>query len=295
MELRHLRYFVAVAEALHFRKAAENLHMVQPALSKQIRALEAELGLQLLERDRRHVSLTEAGKTFLEEAHAVLARADGAKARAVAVSRGEVGALTIGFIQPALADLLPRALRRYRREYPDVRVRLTELTNRQGADQAASRTVHCAFVRLPVDLGDDLAATVVSQQDVAVVLPEGHPLAERDSVDIRDLAEEDLVLVDRRVEPQLHDYYVTMCQEAGFSPHVAHEVNSTWVAIGLVASGLGVCFAPTSAKLAPQGGVAYRPLTGAAPRLRIGLVWNDTAKPAVLSNFLAMRPWESRA
>jgi DNA-binding transcriptional LysR family regulator len=294
MELRHLRYFVAVAEVLHFRKAAENLHMVQPALSKQIRALESELGLQLLERDRRHVLLTEAGKTFLEEAIAVLARADGAKARAIAVSRGEVGALTIGFIQPALADLLPRSLRRFRREYPSVRVRLTELTNRQALDQAASRTVHCAFIRLPVDLLDDLATTVVSQQDVMVVLPEGHPLAEQESIDIHEIAQEDIVLVDRRVEPQLHDYYVTMCDEAGFSPRVAHEVNSTWVAIGLVSAGLGVSFAPASAKLAPQMGVAYRPLTGASPRLRIGLVWNDTGKPAVLTNFLAMRPWEAR-
>lgn len=294
MELRHLRYFVAVAEALHFRKAAENLHIVQPALSKQISALENELGLMLLERDRRHVTLTEAGRTFLEEATAVLARADGAKARAQAVSRGQIGHLNIGFIQPALADLLPRALRRFRKEHPDVRIRLTELTNRQALDQAASRTVHCAFVRLPVELGEDLASMPVSQQDVSLAVPEGHPLAAKEDIDIHELADEDLVLIDRRVEPQLHDYYITMCNEAGFSPKVAHEVNSTWVALGLVAGGLGIGFAPASAKLAAQTGVAYRTLTGANPRLSVGLVWNDTAKPAVLRNFLDMRPWEAR-
>jgi DNA-binding transcriptional LysR family regulator len=291
MELRHLRYFVAVAEELHFRKAAENLHIVQPALSKQISALENELGLMLLERDRRHVTLTEAGKTFLEEAIAVLARADGAKARAVAVSRGQVGHLNIGFIQPALADLLPRALRRYRKEYPNVRIRLAELTSRQALDQTASRTVHCAFTRLPVELRDGLAFEPVSQQDVSLALPEGHPLTEKDEIDICDIADEDLVLIDRRVEPALHDYYISVCNEAGFSPRVAHEVNSTWVALGLIAGGLGVGFAPSSAKLAPQQGVAYRPIAGVAPRLSIGLIWNDQGKPAVLTNFLAMRPW----
>jgi DNA-binding transcriptional LysR family regulator len=294
MELRHLRYFVAVAEALHFRKAAENLHIVQPALSKQISALEHELGLCLLERDRRHVTLTEAGKAFLEEANAILARADNAKARALAVSQGQLGHLNIGFIQPALADLLPRALRRYRRRYPGVRIRLTELTNRQAVDQTMSRSVHCAFVRLPLQLPDELQSTQISQQDVSLVLPEGNPLAEKPSLDITDIADEDLVLVDRRVEPELHDYYISMCNEAGFSPKVAHEVNSTWVVLGLVAAGLGVGFAPASAQLAAQQGIAYRPLTGASPRLNIGLIWNATDQSSVLSNFLQMRPWANR-
>jgi DNA-binding transcriptional LysR family regulator len=295
MELRHLRYFVAVAEELHFRKAAENLHIVQPALSKQISALENELGLLLLERDRRHVTLTEAGSTFLEEAIAVLARADGAKARAIAVGRGQVGALNIGFIQPALAELVPDSLRRYRKAYPEVRIRLTELTTRQVLDQTSSRAVHCAFARLPIELRDDLACTPISQQDVMLALPEGHPLAERESIDIHDIANEDLVMIDRRVEPALHDYYITMCNEAVFSPQIAHEVNSTWVALGLIAGGLGVGFAPASARSAAQKGVTFRPITGAAPRLSVGLVWNDKAKPAVLTNFLALRPWEGRS
>ncbi|MDO9395426.1 MAG: LysR family transcriptional regulator [Herbiconiux sp.] len=292
MELRHLRYFVAVAETLHFRKAAESLHIVQPALSKQISALENELGLLLLERDRRHVTLTEAGTTFLEEATAVLARADGAKARAIAVSRGQVGALNIGFIQPALAALVPLSLRRYRQAYPDVRIRLTELTTRQVFDQTSSRAVHCAFARLPLELRDDLAVTPVSTQDVMLAVPDGHRLADRESVGIADIAEEDLVMIDRRVEPALHDYYIAMCNEAGFSPHIAHEVNSTWVSLGLIAGGLGVGFAPSSARSATPQGVTFLPISGTAPRLSIGLVWNDKAKPAVLSNFLDMRPWE---
>lgn len=294
MELRHLRYFVAVAQTLHYRKAAEQLHIVQPALSKQISSLEGELGLQLLERDRRHVTLTEAGKAFLEEAIAVLAQADGAKARAIAVSKGQMGHLSIGFIQPALADLLPRALRRFRREYPDVRIRLAELTNRQAVERVSDRSVHCAFVRLPVDRRGTLTTEPISSQDVSLAIPEGHPLSARESVAVADLADEDFILIDRRVEPQLHDYYVSLCNESGFSPRVAHEVSSTWVALGLIAGGLGIGFAPASAKLTGQQGVAHRPLVGAVPRLNIGLIWDEKACPEVLANFLRMRPWEGR-
>lgn len=293
MELRHLRYFVAVAEELHFRKAAERLHIVQPALSKQISALENELGLRLLDRDRRHVTLTEAGKTFFDEAVAVLARADGAKSRARAVSRGQVGHLNIGFIQPALSGLLPHSLRNYRNKYPDVRIRLTELTSKQALEQVTSRTVHCAFTRLPIELRDELAFEPISQQEVNLVLPEGHPLAEKEEIAISEIAEEDLILIDRRVEPALHDYYISACNEAGFSPRVAHEVNSTWVALGLVAGGLGIGFAPASARLTPQQGLVYRTISGDAPQLSIGLIWDDTAKPAVLENFLSLRPWEA--
>lgn len=289
MELRHLRYFVTVAEELHFRRAAERLYIVQPALSKQISLLESELGLKLLDRDRRHVTLTEAGRVFLDEAISVLARADAAKSRAKGVSNGEAGHLSIGFIQPALADLLPRALRRFRREYPGVRIRLAELTSRQAIEQTSSRTVHCAFTRLPVELRDDLAYLPVSEQDVNLVLPEGHPLTEKDKIAVEDLVDEELILIDRRVEPALHDYYISVCNEAGFSPVISHEVSSTWVALGLVASGLGVGFAPESARLAPQQGIAYRPISGGAPRLSMGLIWNTNAVPAVLQNFLSMR------
>lgn len=289
MELRHLRYFVAVAEELHFRKAAEKLHIVQPALSKQISSLETELGIKLFDRDRRQVTLTEGGAAFLEDALTVLSSADGAKERARAASSGQVGHLSIGFIQPALADLVPRALRAFRAEYPEVRIHLAELTTKHAVEQVSSRSVHCAFMRLPVELTEDLTSFPVSEQEVYLALPDGHPLAAKEKVSIADLAEEDLILIDRQVEPALHDYYVAMCNEVGFSPKIAHGVNSTWVALGLVASGLGIGFAPQSAMLAPQRGITFRPIAENPPRLSIGLVWNRRAMPAVLTNFLGMR------
>ncbi|MGY5885939.1 LysR substrate-binding domain-containing protein [Modestobacter lacusdianchii] len=292
MELRHLRYFVSVAEELHFRKAAEKLHIVQPALSKQISALEKELGVQLLERDRRHVTLTEAGRVFLEEALEVLAQADGAMARARAVSRGEVGRLNIGFIQPALADLLPRSLRVFRQHYPGVLLTLSEATSRMAVERISSRNMHFAFTRLPIDPRPDLSTEVLSEESVLLVVPRDHRLVEQGSVRLSDLAGEDVILIDRKVEPELHDYYVALCNDAGFSPRVAHEVNSTWVAIGLAAGGLGVAFAPSSARLAAQHGVAYLPIEGEAPRLTMGAMWHAGPRPTVLDNFLRLRPWE---
>jgi DNA-binding transcriptional LysR family regulator len=291
VELRHLRYFVTVAEELHFRKAAERLHIVQPALSKQISALEKELGVQLLERDRRHVTLTEVGQAFLEEALEVLAQADGAVVRARAVSRGEVGRLTIGFIQPALADLLPRSLRVFRQHYPGVVLTLTEATSRMAVERIASRSMHFAFTRLPVDARPDMSTEVLSEEPVLLVVPRGHHLASRESVPLSALADEDLILVDRKVEPELNDYYVAACNAAGFSPRVAHEVNSTSVAIGLAAGGLGIAFAPSSARLAGQSTVAYIPIEGAAPKLTMGAMWHSGPRPTVLDNFLRLRPW----
>ncbi|MFW3170839.1 LysR substrate-binding domain-containing protein [Geodermatophilus sp. CPCC 206100] len=295
MELRHLRYFVAVAEELHFRRAAEKLHIAQPALSKQVSALEHELGVRLLERDRRGVTLTEAGRVFLAEAVEVLARAGNAVDRARAVVRGEVGRLAIGFIQPALADLLPRSLRVFRRHYPGVVLTLSETTTRTALEGVADRSIHLAFVRLPITPRPDLRTELVSEEPVQLVVPRGHRFAGRPSVRLEEIADEELVLLDRSVEPMLHDYYVTACNRAGFSPRVAHEVSSTSIAIGLVAGGLGIAFVPASARFAAQPTVAHVPLEDAGLTLTMGAMWRAGPQPAALANFLALRPWEDGA
>ena len=292
MELRHLRYFVAVAEELHYRRAAEKLHVAQPALSKQVSALEHELGVRLLERDRRGVTLTEAGRVFLAEAVEVLARAGNAVDRARAVVRGEVGRLAIGFIQPALADLLPRSLRVFRRHYPDVVLALSETTTRTALEGVSDRSIHLAFVRLPITPRPDLRTELLSEEPVQLVVPRGHRFAERPAVRLEELADEELVLLDRSVEPALHDYYVTACNRAGFSPRVAHEVSSTSIAVGLVAGGLGIAFVPASARLAAQPTVAYVPLEDAGLSLTMGAMWRAGPQPAALANFLELRPWE---
>jgi DNA-binding transcriptional LysR family regulator len=292
VELRHLRYFVSVAEELHFRRAAEKLHIAQPALSKQVSALEHELGVQLLDRDRRGVALTEAGRVFLAEAVEVLARADGAVDRARAVVRGEVGRLAIGFIQPALADLLPRSLRVFRQHHPGVVLSLSEQTSRTALEGVADRSLQLAFVRLPVPPRPDLRTEVVSEEPVLLVVPRGHRLAARSSIRLAEVAGEEVILVGRSVEPGLHDYYVTACNRAGFSPRVAHEVSSTSIALGLVAGDLGVAFAPASARFAAPAAVAHVPLEDGDLTLTMGALWRAGQRPAVLDNFLTLRPWE---
>jgi DNA-binding transcriptional LysR family regulator len=290
MELRHLRYFVAVAEELHFGRAAERLFIVQPALSKQIAALEKELGVPLFVRTKRHVEMTSAGASLLEDARQVLAQAEGAKTRAQLASRGEVGVLEIGFVAPVLYDLMPHMLRAFRAEFPEVRLSLQELHSREVLNGLLSRDLHIGFTRLPVGTAEGLRVLPLVEESVLVAMPEDHPFTARESVALADLAEQDLILITRAQEPELYDSYVTACAAAGFHPRVAHEVDRTHVAVGLVAGGLGMCFVPSSAQLTGHPRVAYRPLEP-SPRITFGAVWHSGPVAPVLQNFLSLRPW----
>lgn len=291
MELRHLRYFIAVAEELHFRRAAEKLHIVQPALSKQISSLEHELGILLLNRDRRHVSLTEAGQAFFREAIEVVAQADGAMRRALAVSKGEVGRLNIGFIHPALAELLPHTIRRLRNNYPDIMLTMTETYSRTSIERILNRSMDVSFIRMPVEDRSEYSYEIVSEEPVMLIVPGDHRLATSETVTMEDIAGENLMLISRHLEPKLYDYYIAACNDAGFSPRISHEVNSTAVAIGLVAGGLGVTFAPESSRTAARHNVVYRELTGSNLKLTMGIIWHSERRLAVVDNFLRLRPW----
>lgn len=291
MELRHLRYFVAVAEELHFGRAAERLFIVQPALSKQIASLEKELGVALFLRTKRHVEMTSAGASLLEDARQVLAQAEGAKLRAQLASRGEVGLLKIGFVAPVLYELMPQMLRAYRAQFPDVRLSLHEVHSREVVNGLLSRDLHIGFSRLPLGAGDGLRVLPLVEESVLVAMPKHHPFAAKESVTLAELADEDLILITRGEEPELYDSYVTACAAAGFSPRVAHEVDRTHVAVGLVAGGLGMCFVPESAKVTAHPGVAYRRLTDPSPRITFGAIWPDGPMAPVLENFLSLRPW----
>lgn len=293
MELRHLRYFVAVAEELHFGRAAERLFIVQPALSKQISVLEKELGVTLFERSKRHVQITPAGEALLQDARQMLAQAEGAVQRAKQASTGQAGVLRIGFIAPALYELLPRALRAFRAACPDVHLVLEELHNRESLDGVLNRGLHLAVVRLPVPARDGLLVVPVSEEPVVVAMSADNPLALLPEVGLSDLQHENIILIARALEPELYDRYISACLTAGFSPRVAHEVDRTHVAVGLVASGLGVCFVPASAMLMAHPHVAYRPLAAPNPGITLGVVWARGEVPPVLRTFLALRPWEA--
>jgi DNA-binding transcriptional LysR family regulator len=291
MELRQLRYFVAVAEELHFGHAATRLHIVQSALSRQVALLERELGVALLERSGRGVALTGAGSDLLADALRVLAAADAARERAGRAGRGERGTLCIGFVAPAVYDLLPRTLRTFQATAPDVRLILSELTNAQAVAALVAGDIDVAFVRLPVKADPMLRCAQVSEEQVVVALPHDHRLAREDKIDLADLAADSFVMIPREREPELFDYYVAMCHTAGFSPLIGHDADRTHVAIGLVAAGLGVALVPASSRGTGGANVVHVPLGDVDPRLTLGVAWRRGSAHAGVTNFIRLRPW----
>ncbi|MGH2876498.1 MAG: LysR substrate-binding domain-containing protein, partial [Solirubrobacteraceae bacterium] len=263
MELRQLRYFVAVAEELHFRRAAARLHISQPPLSQQIAALESELGCRLLERTRRRVELTAAGDAFLRDARTMLAELDRAVATARAIDSGQAGVLRIGFVGSALHSILPAAVQRFRRARPQVEVDLRERSTVEGLRALATGAVDIALVRPPIEPDPALRVEVVLRERTIAVLPADHALAALRRVPLRRLAAEPLVLFPRAQAPGFHDLLIGRLAATGVSPRVVQYAPEMITIVGLVAAGIGVSPVPASVEHLGLDGVTYRPLTGA--------------------------------
>jgi DNA-binding transcriptional LysR family regulator len=277
MELRHLRYFVAVAEELHFRRAAERLHMSQPPLSLQIRALEQELGVTLLRRDRRGVALTDAGRAFLPEARAVLRSAEHAALTAQRVASGEQGALSVGFVGSTMYGRVPQLLRRFREERPDVQIRLRELRPAEQMEGLRTRDIDIGFLRPPLH-AVDVTVHMLFEESMVVALPSEHRLAARRRIAVRDLRDESGVAA--AIE--------TLLADAGVAPHVVQEATELPTAIGLVAAGFGVSFVPESLTALQRPGVVYRPLTGRARKARFAIAHRTGDQAPLVQAFVAL-------
>jgi len=263
VELRQLRYFVAVAEELHFRRAAERLHISQPPLSQQIRALEEELGFPLLVRTRRRVDLTPAGAAFLRDARALLSELEGAVATARRIDAGQTGRLRISFVGSALLSIVPGTVERFRAARPGVEI---ELRERPTADQERAVRAGVAdvgLVRPPIDDDGQLRVATVLRERTVAALPAGHPLAELRRVPLRRLAAEPLVLFPRDQAPGYHDLLIGSLGEAGPAPRVIQYAPEMLTIIGLVAAGAGVSLVPASVRRLALDGVTYRPVVGA--------------------------------
>ena len=271
MELRHLRYFVAVARECHVTRAAEKLHIQQPPLSQQIRALEREIDGALLVRHPRGVSLTDAGRSFLMDAEAILSAVDSAVVRARRTARGETGRIAVGFTTSApFHPLVARAIREFRRERPDVSFVLEE--NSSGDLLAALREerLDIAFIRSGVADPQGVTVHALLQEDMAAALPARHRLGRRPCLTLRDLASEEFILYRRPDGRGLYDVIIAACTEAGFSPHVGQEAPRIVSTLNLVAAGLGITIVPASLSRLPLEGVTYRPLTG-RPAIKVPL------------------------
>ncbi len=286
MELRQLRYFVAVAEELHFRRAAERLHISQPPLSQQIRSLEDELGFALLARTRRRVQLTPAGEAFLRDARAILAELEGAVAAAQRIDAGQTGRLRIGFVGSALLSIVPGTVERFRSSRPGVAIELRERSTVDQLRAVAAGVIDVGLVRPPIEDEAGLRAETVLRERTVAALPVGHPLAALQRVPMRRLAAEPLVLFPRAQAPGFHDLLIEALAGAGGGPRVIQYAPEMLTIIGLVAAGTGVSLVPASVSRLSLDGVAYRPVTG-APRSELVAITRAGEDSALVRAFVA--------
>jgi DNA-binding transcriptional LysR family regulator len=273
MELRHLRYFAALAEELHFGRAAAKLHISQPPLSMQIRALEEELGVTLFNRTQRHVALTQAGHALLQEARQILARVEQAMLVTRRAGRGEIGELAVGFISVADYNVLPLVLREFRRKFPLVNLTLREATtDAQVRDLIAGR-LDVGFLLPPVT-EPALESVSILREPLIAALPEKHPLAKKPGkLALEKLRDEPFILFPRPNAPGLYDDVVSCCKAAGFSPKVEQEAIQMQTIISLVSAELGVALIPASLTNLQRTGVVYKPLRQQSPLTEIHLAW----------------------
>ncbi|MGN6701406.1 MAG: LysR substrate-binding domain-containing protein [Burkholderiaceae bacterium] len=246
MELRHLRYFVAVAEELSFTRAAERLHIGQPPLSQQIQALESEIGAVLLDRTRRWVRLTDAGKLFLEDARRILALSASAAKTANRAHVGELGQLKIGFTRSTpYTPTFPKIINAYRRQFPNVTLVLQELATMRQLSAIHSEALDIGFIRTPEwETPAGLRFSTLSEHPLSVVVPTHHGLARKRRVRIEDVREEEFVMFPRDEGTTLTPQIYRLCADAGFAPKVTMEAREAATVIGLVAAGCGITILP---------------------------------------------------
>ncbi len=283
MELKQLRYFIAVAEEKHFGRAAQKLHRSQPPVSTQVKALEHELGVDLIKRTTRSVELTPAGEVFLEKAKRVLEVAEDARVSVGRAAQGRVGHLTIGFVSSAALSLLPLALQKFREAYPDVTLNLRELTSAEQRTALSRGDIDVGLVRLPMNTGG-LSALNVLEEPLLVALPAGHALAGEETVTLAALADVPLISFPEHLVPGAHAHLMTLFAEEGHTPNIVQEAVHLQTIVSLVASGLGASVLPASARRSPLAGVVYRTLEHHHTTW-LGLVSQQASPYPVVTNF----------
>jgi DNA-binding transcriptional LysR family regulator len=284
MEFRHLKYFVAVAEELHFGRAAAKVQITQPVISDQIRRLEQELGVKLFFRTKRTVELTEPGKIFLKEAKQILERIEKAVSEVQKADRGELGSLIIGYTGPAFYTVLPKIIRTFRDRYPQVELVLKEICTNEQVEALNVEDIEIGFLHPPVD-GDFELISIMTEKMV-LALPENHPLTTFTQVPISKLSDQPFILFPRQEGPNLYSRILSLCQQAGFSPKVVQEVTPQPTMIGLVAAGIGVSFVSESLQNLNRPGVVYRELDVPTPELELVAAWKKDKVSPVLQKFL---------
>lgn len=290
MDIRHLRYFIAVAEELHFSRAAGRLNIAQPPLSLSIRTLEEELGIRLFERSKRRVTLTEAGQAFLEEARAVLQRVAGAEQRLSQVKRGAIGPLEIGFTGAVVfSDVMSPLLAVFHSHWPNVRLTLEQMTTGAQLEALNERRLDLGFARPPDgELPAGIASRRLQQEPLLVALSSDHPLAGAGRIDLVELKDEPFVMPTRQTSPGLYNKIRELCNAAGFLPRAAAEVHQMTAIVSLAAAGIGVSIVFAGMRRATIPGLAFLEIADEAAVLDLLLIYRDGDTRPIVRNFLEL-------
>ena len=284
MELRHLRYFLAVAEELHFGRAASRIHIAQPPLSKQIQQLEKELGIELFKRTRRSVQLTEAGKVFQREAYKAIECLENGILKAQLASRGEAGWLSIGFIGSSTYNVLPSLLREFRRKYADVDLVLQEIQSSEQNQALREQRIHVSFARFP-KMEKGLIFETIYKEHLVVALPASHHLNRKKSLKLSDLANEPFILFPH--PPSAHaENTIQIFTNENLSPQIVQTVEEMHTALGLVAAGIGLTLVPSSMQNTQRKAIAYLNLAKPEIVLELKMGYREDETSPVLKKFI---------
>jgi DNA-binding transcriptional LysR family regulator len=296
MELRHLRYFVAVAEELNFTRAAEKLHLAQPSLTRQIHNLEEELKVRLLDRTKNQVSLTEEGKSFFVDAKRLVALSLESVKAVQRFSRGESGQLNLGYLFKFNFDLLPATLMTFYQACPEIAVNLFDMAPEAQLRSLEARKIDLGFVGLrPQSAHKNMAALAwecVAHHNVVVVLPARHPLAKKSKIEITDLKPFFFVAMSEETHPGSRDWLSGICQKAGFIPRILQDVDLESGIMTFVAEGLGVTLAREQIKNLPHPGVVFRPLAASA-KADYWIAWHQENRSKALLQYIEIVKKES--
>jgi DNA-binding transcriptional LysR family regulator len=288
MELRHLRYFVGVGEEEHFGRAAERLHIAQPALSRQIQDLEKEIGFRLFERLPRGVRLSPAGKLFLEDARRILAEVQEATQRAERVASGKAGTLRVGFVESiSWHGVVPKSFRRFRQKQPGAELRPVPMLSLGQVEAILSGRLDAGFVVSMTTPSKELDQRLVAQHKVVLAAPKGHPLTRQTRLRLNDLNDVPFVCFPRRTNPAAYDRLMQACFRGGLkSPRIVQEADDHATILSLVSCRLGVALVSDSAKWQCPGGVALLPIEDLKVLIPISLIWRRDNRAPLLQRFL---------
>jgi DNA-binding transcriptional LysR family regulator len=287
VEYRQLRFFVAVAEELHFTRASTRLRIAQPHLSREIRQLESEIGVELFKRTKRSVALTPAGHTFLQHVRPLLDSTVYAVHAAQRASRGEIGRIRLGFVSVPAFGVMPNATVRFRSAHPDVEILLKEVNSDEGLEEVRTGQLDLCLLHPPRTVDPALNIETVWLEPLVAVLPKKHPLASMQRIGLSRLKSEPWVLAHRETASRLHDEIIAACAVAGFEPRVVQRTRRMTTTISLVASGIGVALLPITAARLGIEGVIYRQLRPPKSSIPVAFAWRQDQTAPVLAQFMA--------